>query len=303
MKNLLPFLLIIFISCQKNISMENLWTYSFQALQPQDIGKVEEQSFYSQTLQKDWHFNVYYPPGYNPQKKYSVIYLLHGAYGNYKDWKVLGEAQIMLDRAIAAKKLPPVIAIMPDGLDSWYADTPNLQVQSAFEKELFPYIEENFPLQNTKESRAIGGLSMGGYGALVFGMRNPAYFGTVFALSPAITILGKSPSPDLLVNLEKDFTHLFENKFSQEKWDNISYIHAYNAYKGANSPIRFLVAVGTDDVITPAEDSRELIKQFQQDKIAYKYIEVPSGSHSWGFWTLMLGPSFEYAGEKLPAPQ
>ena len=106
MKKLLLFLFIIIASCRQNMSIENLWTYSFNALQPGDIGKVEEKSFYSETLQKDWYFNVYYPPGYSSEKKYSVIYLLHGAYGNYKDWKALGEAQMMLDRAIAVKKLP-----------------------------------------------------------------------------------------------------------------------------------------------------------------------------------------------------
>lgn len=208
----------------------------------------------------------------------------------------------MLDRAIAAKKLPPVIAIMPDGLDSWYTDTPGLQVQTAFEQELFPYMENTFSLQNTKESRAIGGMSMGGYGTLIFAMRNPGYFGTVFALSPAVTVLGKMPSPDLLPLLEKDFSHLFSNTFSQEKWDSISYSHVYTTYKKSNQAVRFFVAAGTDDVITPVQDARDLIKKFQEDKITYKYLEVPSGSHSWGFWTLMLGPSFEYVGEVLPSP-
>ena len=291
------FLGMLIVSCASTDASTAKWSLSLPELKQESIGHVVEESFYSSALQRDWSYNIYYPAGYSETNQYPVIYLLHGAYGKHTDWKLAGEAQIVLDRAIASKKIPPTLVIMPDGQDTWYSDISGTNMQSAFEKDLFPYIETNFSTINKKVARAIGGLSMGGHGALTFAMRNPEYFGSIFAISPSITELKKSPPQALLNLLEKDFTQVFGSPFSQQKWDAISYNHAYEQYKKADSPVNFFVAVGTDDIITPAEDSRALIEKFNKDKVSYKFLEVPSGSHSWGFWTLMLSPSLEFVGK------
>lgn len=288
------FLIIAGCSPQKDMfSLKNI------DINSRFVGKTVEESFYSKTLKDDWTYNIYYPANYDKNKNYPVIYLLHGAYGKYSDWKTLGEAQIILDRAIASQKIPPTIAIMPDGRDAWYSDIPNTNMRSAFEKDLFPYVETNFPVINKKDARAIGGLSMGGHGTLIFALRNPTYFSTAFVISPSITKLKKSPPKILKTLLEKDFSQVYNNPFSQEKWDEFSYHQAYQEYKNQDSKVRFFVTVGTDDIITPVEDSRDLVSNFIQDDVEHLYIEMPSGSHSWSFWGLMLGVALEYVGQEF----
>lgn len=302
MKHLILILCLGLASCAPR-AVESPWSLSFDALPAAALGKTENRSFYAESLKRDWNYSVYFPAGYDTNRRYPVVYLIHGAYGKNSDWKRFGEAQIILDKAIAAKKIPPVIALMPDGQDAWYADIPGTNMRSAFEKDLFPYVETNFPVINKKEARAIGGFSMGGHGTLIFALGNPAYFASGFVLSPAITKEGKTPGKMLKELVEKDFTHVYGKPFNQSKWDEYSYHPAYKSYLAQENKVRFMVATGTDDDITPVEDAQDLIADFQKDGIEHKYIEMPTGSHSWGFWTLALAASLEYVGKTMPQPE
>ncbi|MGL5955928.1 MAG: hypothetical protein ACRC0X_04905, partial [Brevinema sp.] len=110
----------------------------------------------------------------------------------------------------------------------------------------------------------------------------------------AVTVLNKSPSSALLILLEKEFTHVFGEKFSQQRWDEISYQNEYQLYQQINSPVKFFIAAGTYDLMTPFEDALDVALMFEKEDIPYQYLEVPGASHSWGFWTLMLTPAFNY---------
>lgn len=275
----------------------NYQTLSNIVVRPEMAGKTVEEKFYSETLDKNWYQMIYYPAGYKEERKYPVIYLLHGAYGTHRDFKDFGEAQVMLDRAIASSVLPPCIAVMPDGMDAWYSDTEKVKIRTAFEKDLFPHVEKNYPTLNKKSSRAIGGLSMGGHGTLVFALRNPSYFNFAFVMSPATTNL-KTPPPSVK-KLEKDFSHVFGKRFSQEIWDELSYHKPFENYLQQKDRLNFLVINGTDDIITPVKNSRELSKDLKNNGIEHAYIEVPSASHSWAFWNMALGLALEHAGKFL----
>ena len=58
---------------------------------------------------------VYLPPGYSADKKYPVLYLLHGIGGNETHWTAIGNAHVILDNLIADKKAAPMIVVMPNG--------------------------------------------------------------------------------------------------------------------------------------------------------------------------------------------
>jgi S-formylglutathione hydrolase FrmB len=132
---------------------------------------------------------IYLPPSYHdsPKHRYPVLFLLHGLTGEGFDWISRGHVHARLDEAIAAGRLEPVIAIMPDGQDGywvdWPDDAPEHRYSSLVEPMATDWADQHF---RTDGRRAIAGLSMGGFGALSIAMRTPGRFKAAISLSGAL---------------------------------------------------------------------------------------------------------------------
>ncbi|MCB1007280.1 MAG: esterase family protein [Acidobacteria bacterium] len=157
-----------------------------------DGGRVlEQRSLRSEALGRDWTYSIYLPPDYDrSERAYPVVYLLHGIQGRHTDWLRYGDAAATADRLIASGEMAPAILVFPDGGDSYWIDSDPTtgfgSIERAFVEDLVPYVDANYRTIATRRTRAIGGLSMGGYGALRLAFGHPELFGAVAALSPAI---------------------------------------------------------------------------------------------------------------------
>ena len=117
---------------------------------------------------------------------YPVMYLLHGNNGTLNDWAALGRIQRTADGLIAAGEIPPAIIVMPDAGSTWYVDRKE-NMETAVIRDLIARRREEFSRGvATREGRVVGGLSMGGYGALRFALKYPDKFAAAALLSPAI---------------------------------------------------------------------------------------------------------------------
>ena len=136
-------------------------------------GKIDTISYTSKTVGTSRRALMYTPPHYSTQKKYPVLYLLHGIGGDEKEWLNGGKPQVILDNLYAEGKIEPMIVVMPNGramkddrATGNIFDSLKVQAFSTFEKDLLndliPFIEKKFPVIKDRESRAIAGLSMGG---------------------------------------------------------------------------------------------------------------------------------------------
>jgi enterochelin esterase-like enzyme len=154
---------------------------------------------------------IYTPPQYSRSKKYPVLYLLHGIGGDEKEWLNGGHPQLILDNLYAAKKIEPMIVVMPNGraIKDDRA-TGNIMAQdkvqafATFEKDLLndliPFIEKKYPVIKDQEHRAIAGLSMGGGQSLNFGLGNLDKFAWIGGFSSAPNTKAPEqllPDPDL----------------------------------------------------------------------------------------------------------
>jgi enterochelin esterase-like enzyme len=160
-------------------------------------GTVKEGQFMSsQILKKNVEFTVYLPPGYGrDERKYPVIYLMHGGGGGKnQDWYRFGGADRVFDRLIASGEMPPFIAVTPEGrrdeedrFNTYYMNDADgkYRWQDMFVEELVPHIEKTFPVIPGKGSRAVLGLSMGGYAAVAYSLKYPDMFAGAAALSAA----------------------------------------------------------------------------------------------------------------------
>ncbi|HZT80211.1 MAG TPA: alpha/beta hydrolase-fold protein, partial [Gemmataceae bacterium] len=159
-----------------------------------DRGKLETVEYESKTVGGKRKAQVYTPPGYSRDRKYPVLYLLHGIGGDETEWTRGGKANVVLDNLYADKKAVPMIVVIPNGRASKdvTARSPfNRQgpAFAAFEKDLLndliPFIEKTYSVKADRESRAIAGLSMGGGQSLNFGLNNLDTFAWVGGFSSA----------------------------------------------------------------------------------------------------------------------
>lgn len=118
-------------------------------------------------------------------KEYKALYLLHGGYGNYTDW--LGGTRV---QAWAQDK--DLAVFMPSGDNKFYIDNPDSgeMYGSFIGKELIEFTRKTFPLSQKREDTFIAGLSMGGYGALVNGLKYNEIFGAIGGFSSGLLLEG-----------------------------------------------------------------------------------------------------------------
>ena len=157
-------------------------------------GKVEMVEYDSKTVGTRRKAHIYTPPGYSSDKKYPVLYLLHGIGGDEHEWVRGGRPGIILDNLIADKKAEPMIIVMPNGraqADDRPGPNP-MDTAPAFGRfdkdllgDLIPFIQSKYSVNTDRESRALAGLSMGGGQSLNFGLRNLDTFAWVGGFSSA----------------------------------------------------------------------------------------------------------------------
>ncbi len=157
-------------------------------------GRLEMIEYDSQTVGTRRKMQVYTPPGYNTDKKYPVLYLLHGIGGDETEWQRFCTPNVILDNLIADGKAEPMIIVMPNGRaqkndraeGNVYATAPAF---AAFEgdllKDVIPAIEARYSVSRNRESRALAGLSMGGGQSLNFGLGHLDTFAWVGGFSSA----------------------------------------------------------------------------------------------------------------------
>ncbi|NND93062.1 MAG: alpha/beta fold hydrolase, partial [Granulosicoccus sp.] len=134
---------------------------------------------------------VYLPPGYDidPGLRYPVIYLLHGIFDDYGVWLKFEDIPARLDRLIAAKTMPSVLVVMPNGGNKYgggyYRNSPiSGRWADYISDDLVGHIDAEFRTLAGVDSRAIVGHSMGGYGALHLAISRPGVFSVVWSMSP-----------------------------------------------------------------------------------------------------------------------
>lgn len=201
------FALSVFILCAHSQNIVKHAPVGFDSVRA-DIahGKIDTLQYASKTVGTTRKAVTYTPPGFSKNKKYPVLYLLHGIGGDEKEWLNGGQPQVILDNLHAEKKIEPMILVMPNGramkddrATGNIMDPEKVQAFSTFEKDLLndliPFIEKTYPVYADREHRAIAGLSMGGGQSLNFGLGNLDEFAWIGGFSSA----PNTKSPEELV--------------------------------------------------------------------------------------------------------
>ena len=266
-------------------------------LQRRSVTSVETIQFQSKLINKILPYNVILPRDYraSPTTRYPVLYLLHGLTGHYSDWVTRTN---VADYAAAYR----LIVVTPEGNDGWYTDSatvPSERYESYFLSELIPEVQKRYHTIETRYGRAIAGLSMGGYGALKFGLKFPGTF--IFAGSvsgaldaPAWTDL-KDPGP-----VRDSVMSVFGSASSETRKQNdiFEIARSLSTNRVAGLPY-FYLDCGTEDGLFSS--TSQFAALLHEKKIPHEYRQLP-GNHNWAYWDQQVREVLEIAVAHLRMP-
>ncbi len=256
----------------------------------------------SNFLGRENKFSIYLPADYaTSQRRYPVLYLLHGFSGNENDWIQSGEANRTADKMIANGEIPDMIIVMPDGQNSWYVNQEVGPEKYAdfFIKEFIPYIDKNYRTKAEKNYRAISGLSMGGYGSALFAAKNLNVFQSCAGLSSAIR------TDDEVVNVftDYDFNSRFESIYGKnikpqdrigEKWQQNSVLHFMEIIPvDSLKKVRWYFDCGDDDFLFRGNDALHTLMRKRNIPVEFR---MRDGAHTWEYWRTGLVDALKFIG-------
>lgn len=257
----------------------------------QPTGKVIEQmSLHSSFLGRNVRYAVYLPADYeSSQRSYPAVYLLHGYTDDHTGWLQFGEINHFADKAIAEGTISPMIIIMPDADTSWYVNSfdGRERYEDFFIREFIPAMEKAFRIKSEKQFRAVAGLSMGGYGTLIYAMKYPDYFAAAAPLSSGVF------TDDEIMNMpdgewNRMLAPLYGGKGLKGKarltkgwYDNSVLSIIEKKSTDELKKVRYWIDCGDDDFL--AKGNAYLHIALKEKNVPHEY-RVRDGSHGWVYW-------------------
>ncbi|MBE9663702.1 alpha/beta hydrolase [Mucilaginibacter myungsuensis] len=225
---------------------------------------------YSAAMKRNIKAVVVKPEGYSKDQKYPSLYLLHGFSGDQTDW--IKKVPAIQDLADQYK----VIIVCPYGaFAGWYVDSPELkdfQYETYITNELVAYIDKNYSTIKDRNSRAITGLSMGGFGGLSLGIKHQDVFGAAGSMSGAVDLRPLSDAFGIEQVLGKYAKY-------PERWEKASVENLIYLLKPKSLAIIF--DCGNDDFLY--RFNVILHDKLLERNIPHEFTVRP-GSHTWEYW-------------------
>jgi len=235
---------------------------------------LRDASFHSASLNREMHYRVLLPANYAATtQRYPTLILLHGLYGDYKNWSTL------TNLSKYARSLNLIIA-MPDAGNSWYVDSatdPADKYEDYIVQDFIKEIDAHYRTKPERSARAVAGLSMGGYASVKFALKYPNLFSYAGGISAALDAAGDldETHPEFREGLWKAFGET-GNPVRQQN-------DVFPLLAGADMKALpyFYMDCGADDMFLGV--NRKFVVQLQQMKIPYEFHEMPGG-HEWKYW-------------------
>jgi enterochelin esterase-like enzyme len=259
--------------------------------------------FFSKTVNDTIKYSVFLPPDYyTAPDSFPVFYLLHGLGGDENSWIRDFSVDRIVDSLILTGGIPPVIIVMPDGKKTYYInDYRNaFPYETVFISEFIPFIDSTYKTKDSKPFRAIGGLSMGGFGALINASRHPECFSAAVALSAAVR------TDSMIINEEEEkynsvFRPVFGDSIRQTKkvtehWKENNSLYLTVRQPDTLKSVSWYIDCGLNDYLLPGNEA--LHDLYVRYGIPHEY-HVRPGIHDRLYWEKSLVPALLFTGKIL----
>lgn len=296
---------------------------------PASASSVELKSFESASLGVKKDYVLYLPPGYasSPDKRWPVVYMLHGLGGSEISWRDIGIAKTADDVELGA------IIVMPDGDDSFYVNAvkkgdydacmkgrrlfgkaPNMatycvqhtKYENYIVKDLVAHVDSTYRTVADRSARAIGGLSMGGYGSLYLSFANTDVFGAVASHAALASLIYAGPK-----EYERGKTEVVQdaakalNEAGQfgiliravwgESLDNWRAHDPTTLAKNLkNGELAIYIDCGTNDFFKLQNHNQYLHEVLENAGVDHDWHLIEGGGHNREFWTTRIDDSLTF---------
>ena len=254
-----------------------------------DTGGVtaEDVEFKSDALGRTMKYRVLLPAGYaRSHRHYPVLYLLHGFFNPYYEW----DRQTELARHLAPYDL---VVVLVQGDNAFYLDSAvpgsRDQYQTYFNRELMPHVAARYRIITETHGRAVAGVSMGGYGAMLSMLKRPGAW--VFAATFAGAVNFAQDT-----ELQKNLAPVFDPAALGTR-DAVDVMKLTAAADVALMPYVYIVC-GTEDHLLA--ENLKFAEALREKKIAHEVHLVPGG-HEWIVWDAQLPPMLARMAELIPS--
>jgi len=231
-----------------------------------------------------------YVPDQVPAGGLPVLYLLHGAWGRYSDWSLAAHEQLL---ALAAEHR--LILVLPHGEPfGWYLDSPlvaDSQIRTHLIDELVPHVDATLP---TSKTRAIGGLSMGGHGAVLLALQHPGLFQAASSMSGAIDIT-HVPKSKQITRLLGPFSE------NEARWVAHSASRQLSARVDVARQLPLRLTCGTADIWF--QTNREVHDKLERLSVPHVWKATEGAGHTWAYWLEQLPEHVAWHATHLHAPE
>jgi S-formylglutathione hydrolase FrmB len=251
--------------------------------------RIDCNALKSTILHDTVHYCVMLPASYDaaiaahPPRRYPVLYFLHGLGDNEQTLFKSGGWELMQDLHDQGK-MKDYLVVTPEAKASFYINSANGRVRYSdfFIREFIPYIESHYSIRRERSSRAISGISMGGYGALRFAFAHPELFSSVSAQSAALITEppGKiNSSVRSAGQLGRLLTSAFGNPINVAHWNKNSPFVLAKQNRAAIAKLSIYFNCGTEDEFGFEKGAAALDKQLTTEGIKHEFHLYP-GNHS-----------------------
>jgi putative tributyrin esterase len=245
---------------------------------PALAANVTEGKLDGKLMARQMPYRVVLPAAYSAEKekRFPVIYLLHGLTGHYSNWT---DKTKIAEYALRHS----AIIVTPEGDNGWYSDSvsrPNDKYESYIVKELIPEIDAKYRTIKQRSGRSVVGLSMGGYGGLKFGLKYPELFSLAGSFSGALGAASFSEKNAGAIG--KSLDAVFGPADSETRKANDIFAIIRNASPEKIKAFPFLyIDCGTEDFLI--DNNRDFMSLLVEKNVPHEFRQLPGG-HTWPYW-------------------
>jgi enterochelin esterase-like enzyme len=259
-------------------------------------GEVFLETFRSQAIGRDYKYTVYLPDSYKTdQKRYPVLYLLHGAGGDENEWVAKGGLRETMDALIARRLIKPMVVVMPGHTAAWWVDGAKEKGETALLKEVLPHAEGRYRIDAVRGNRLIAGLSAGGFGALNLVMKYPQMFAAAAILSPAIY----DPVPPQHSSGVRQPPFQKDGAFDPALWKSLNYVTHIDGYKKSGTVVPLYINSGDHDTFGIALQASMLYERLRLHQPDAVELRIVDGDHEWMVWRDTLGDALQFMSARI----
>ncbi len=265
---------------------------------------LEKRTPKSSIMGKEVDYMLYLPPGYEASNRsYPVVYLFHGYTDSHTGWVQFGEINRLADKAINEGTIPPMIIVMPDADSSFYMNSfdGKVKYEDFFFKEFLPHIEKTNRIIGDKRYRGVAGLSMGGYGAMLYALKHPDKFTATAPLSAAFL------DDSSMVNMPKENWNMpmgalyGTNLEGKDRLTATWYQNSIHELIRTATPeklrsVRYWIDCGDDDFLM--EGNCNVHIALSKKRVPHEF-RMRDGGHTWDYWRSGIIDALAFIGKSF----